>query len=276
MNNRINRKESYFFAAISRTIAIVAILYSGADAQGYEFNSLGGGFASPSSVERTVAAPCHAGISAVVSGIRFDNWDSDFSLTVEFRKPGVSLTLPPSYTRVFMVRTAMRTETFSVPGQDSGCGSAWRIRLVPTVNPRGTRIVGNFSVMVNSTAALSIDDAALLANGRSTTKNIGGSGGLHQGWVEITGTWNQSIFGAPGPLPVKLTFTLLKPNGEIAVFDTGHSNHEFNPCCSGDKLKLRYLIREHSAGQWKLRITNDSGQDAMTIIPKATFKSSCN
>jgi hypothetical protein len=268
------KKEVQTTAGITAAIIIFAFHAAAAP---YAFQGLPGGW-SPASVEQTVVAPCHASPSVKLSGARFDHSANDVPIVVEFRAPGVSFQSEPTHIRVFTVRSDVsRTETFSVPGHESGCGAEWRVRIVPTTSStRDGRVIGDFSLSFTSTASImKIEDAAILANGRSTTKNIGGSNGLHQGWVEITGTWNHSVYGVPGPLPVKLTYALLKPNGDIAAFDTGHSNHEFNPCCSGDKMKLRFRVTENINGQWKLRITNDSGQDAMTIIPKAIFKPAC-
>lgn len=257
--------------------ASIVLLCGTALAEAFTFRGAPGGWL-PNSFEQSVVAPCHAAITAKLTAIRYDHHADDVPVTVEFRAPGVSVQSPPTHTRIFQANYNSRTETFQVPGGGSGCdGGAWRVRIVPLGSVvRDGRIVGDLSVrFVSSVTNISVEDAATLANGRSTTKNIGGSGGLHQGWIDVTGTWNHSVFGVPGPLPVKLTFALLKPNGDVAAFDAGHSNHEFNPCCSGDKLRLRFLVREQIAGQWKLRITNDSGHDAMTIIPRGTFKPAC-
>jgi hypothetical protein len=273
MQNTGNR---YLWLAIALAGSVL-LLNAAVSAESYTFSRNSGAW-SPGYIDRSVVAPCHAEVSIKLSGARYDHYDSDIAITIEFRAPGVALQSPPTHTRVFMSKLEdQHAETFSVPGHGSGCGNAWQVRVKPSqVSRIETRIMGDLSLSFASVGKnISVEDAASLANGRSTTKNIGGSGGLHQGWVEITGTWNHSVFGAPGPLPVKLTYSLVKPNGDIAAFDTGHSNHEFNPCCSGDKLKLRFRIPENINGQWKLRITNDSGQDAMTIIPKASFKPAC-
>ena len=248
------------------------------ESQSYALRHGPGGSWTPGFVERTLIVPCHATVVATVSAARFDHWADDFQITVEFRKPGVAVSASPSAVNYLWSKPEDRSiKTFTVPGHDSGCGTAWNVRLVPAATTRETNISGDFNVSFkNTVATMSVEDAAILANGRSTTKNIGPSSGLHQGWVEITGTWNHSVFGVPGPLPVKLTFALVKPSGDIAAFDSGHSNHEVNPFVSGDKLKLRFRVPVNINGQWKLRITNDSGQDAMTIIPKAIFKPSCS
>lgn len=274
------RKTIRTFTALGHlAVAIVvlgALSVPTARAEAFTFRGEPSGWL-PNSFEQTVVAPCHSPISAKITAIRYDHHADDVPITIEFRAPGVSVQSPPTHTRIFQANYNSKTETFQVPGVGSGCDGAWRVRIVPLDSEvRDGRIVGDLSIRSASTVTIMpIEDAAVLANGRSTTKTIGGAGGLHQGWVDITGTWNHSVFGVPGPLPVKLTFSLLKPNGEIAAFDAGHSDHEFNPCCSGDKLRLRFLIREHIVGQWKLRITNDSGQDAMTIIPRASFKPAC-
>ena len=272
----MNTKRRYIWTALSLA-ALFLLLHSTAEAVAYRFEGRPTGW-SPSLVEQTVVAPCHARISVRLSGARFDHHADDVPIIIEYRAPGVSALSEPTDISVFQSKPEnTQVQTFSTPGSNGGCGIPWRVRIVPNRSSvREGSIVGDFSVsFVSTVSPMNVEDVAILANGRSTTKNIGGSNGLHQGWVEIIGTWNHSLFGVPGPMPVKLTFALVKPNGDIAAFDSGHSNHEFNPCCSGDKLKLRFRIPENINGQWKVRITNDSGQDAMTIIPKATFKPAC-
>ena len=266
-------------ATLGLTVTVIGLLmlYCGpVRAEAFTFRGQPGGW-MPGSFEQSVVAPCHSAVSARISATRHDHHADDVPITVEFRAPGVSPQSPPTHTHIFMAGSNTKTETFKVTGAGSGCGAPWRIRIIPYApGVRDGTIVGDLKVAFVSTAAImSIEDAATLANGRSTIKNVGGASGLNQGWIDIIGTWNHSVFGVPGPMPVKLTFALLKPNGEIAAFDAGHSNHEINPCCSGDKLRLRFLIRGHISGQWKLRITNDSGQDAMTILPRASFKPAC-
>lgn len=254
----------------------VSLFNATASAESYTFSRNSGGW-SPGSIDRSLVAPCHSAVSAKLSGARYDHYDSDIPISIEFRAPGVSMFSPPTHVRVFMARMEdQRFETLSVPGHDSGCGASWKIRIVPSPTTWETRIVGDLSLGFDKASKrLVVEDAVTLLKGRSTLKNLGDANGIAQGWVEITGTWNQSIFGVPGPMPVKLTFELLKPDGSIAAFDSGHSNHEFNPCCSNDKMKLRFLVREHLKGQWKMRVTNDSGSDAMSVVPRATLRSEC-
>lgn len=259
------------------TLAGMALMFnSSAVAEPYAFEGRLTGW-SPSFVDRSVIAPCHAKVSVRLSAARYDHFADDILMGIEFRAPGVSLQAPPTHTHYFNSKPEnRRVETFTVAGSDAGCGGPWQVRIFPVARTRESKISGDFSVsFVGMVTIMDIEDAITLANGSSKTKNIGGSDGLHQGWVEIIGTWNQSIFGFPGPLPVKLNFELLKPDGSIATYDTGHSNHEINPCCSGDKLKIRFLVKEHIRGQWKVRIKNDSGSDVMSLIPKATFKPTC-
>lgn len=266
----------YLWLTVS--VAGLVLLFQPTGAAGsYTFQGFPGGW-SPAFFDQSAVVPCHATVSVKLSAARYDHHDSDVPIAIEFRAPGVSLQSEPTHIRIFQARLGdTRSETFTAPGHDTGCGSPWRVRIVPNAtSTRDGRIVGDLSVsFVSNAKTLNVEDAATLANGRSTTKNIGDSNGLHQGRVEITGTWNHSVFGVPGPLPVKLNFELLKPDGSIAAYDTGHSKHEINPCCSGDKLKVRLLVREHISGQWKLRIRNDSGNDAMALIPRATFVPAC-
>ena len=256
--------------------AIAGGFHSTASAEPYTFEGRPSGW-FPTFVDRSLVAPCHAKVSVRLSAPRYDHLADDIPMKIEVRAPGVSLQSPPTHTHYFSSKPEnLKVETFTVPGSDAGCGgSPWRVRIFPDGRTRESRIGGDFSVSFAGVTIMDIEDAATLTNGNSTTKNIGGSGGLHEGWLEIIGTWNQSIFGFPGPLPVKLNFDLLKPDGSIAAYDTGHSNHEINPCCSGDKLKLRFLIKQHISGQWKLRIKNDSGSDVMTLKPGATLKPAC-
>ena len=182
-------------------VGIALVFHSTAVAEPYTFEGRPTGW-WPSFVDRSVVAPCHAKVSVRLSAARYDHFADDILMIIEFRAPGVSLQSPPTHTHYFNSKPEnQKVETFTVPGSDAGCGGPWQVRIFPNTRTRESRIGGDFSVsFVGLVTIMDIEDAATLANGSSTKKNIGGSAGLHQGWVEIIGTWNQSIFGFPGPL----------------------------------------------------------------------------
>lgn len=265
-------------------ILVIAIFIFGGtvSAEDYRFNIVAGNW-NPSTIHWKIYAPCHSTVSVTLSAKRFDGGFSsadDVPIYIEFRKPGVPLTSSTTVTREFAAKlddTREATFTASGIGVSVGCDTAWTVRLRPKVLPlqtmeiRGTVKLG----FTRNPISIDVEDAISLGKGQSLVKNIGGTSGLSQGWVEITGKWNHSVFGLPGPLPVKLNFELLRPDLSIAAYDTGYSSHEFNPCCSGDKAKIRFLVSDHKTGQWKIRIRNDTSDDVMSIVPKVMYIPAC-
>jgi len=237
----------------------------------------------PATTELKVVAPCHAPVTAVLNVSRNSGSDPalDVPILVEFRQPGVTLSSPATYTRELVAKESDRGASFTVPGSDSGCGTPWQVTVRPKYPPTKAQdswivdVTGNISLIIGQSKALAVEDATSLPKGHSLTKNLGGPEGLDQGWVQITGTWVHSVLGLPGPLPVKLNFELINPNGTMVKYDTGYSEREFNPCCSSDKVKLRFFLPQHVTGQWKLRIRNDTSDDVMTLVPKATMFFAC-
>jgi hypothetical protein len=152
-----------------------------------------------------------------------------------------------------------------------GCEIPWRVRIraASGTNPPVAVTGSILFVYFGSLAGGDVEGGLIsLSKGNSVTKNIDGSGGMHAGRVRVTGTWLHSAFGVPGPLPVQLRFQILRPDGTVAASKTAYSNGEVNPCCSGNKMNFILDIRNHTTGQWKLRITNNSDHDVMNIDPK--------
>ena len=231
---------------------------------------------SPASEHFSIAAPCHAALSIKIFASRYGSESSDVPILVEIRRPGVALNDPPSSSLNYLAKTSASSSTYSVNGNSIGCTKPWTVQLKPKLVTTNEDISGSITFSFSKApVSVAVEDAIFLGKGKSVTKNIGGAGGFSQGWVEVSGKWKHSLFGAPGPLPVKLNFELLRPDGTIADYDTGYTSNEINPCCSGDKIKVRFLVRDHATGQWKLRIRNDTGDDVMSIDPTATYTPSC-
>ncbi len=257
---------------------IAAICSSSVHGESVRFSTSGGVW-EPAFKDYAFNAPCHSPISIRIDADRHTGGPttSDIPIEIQVRKPGVALTSPPSVSSVYVAKiVGSPALTLNPGGSSEGCSQAWNVRLKPRPVSFREDIYGDIRFSFPSAvSSLLVEDAIFLGKGKSLTKNLGGAGGLSQGWVEVTGRWKHSLFGAPGPLPVKLNFELLKPDGSIAAYDTGYTSNEINPCCSGDKIKVRFLVKEHTTGQWKIRIRNDTGDDVMSIDPSATYTPAC-
>lgn len=244
---------------------------------------VGPGTQNPVSVARFFVVPSRVGAQVLVqlkrtgaSGAAFD-----VPVDIEIRQPGVGNEedgpIAASKNGV-MIGTSNVNLTFNVIGNDNGCkGSPWKVR-VRYLNDGNAN--NNFAV--TGTAAFSAHDEEdsvnieggliTLNKGISVTKKVGGSSGFGQGNIKVTGQWNHSFGGVPGPLPVKLRFELIKPNGEIADSETAYRTNE--PLADPD-LFFTYHVLSSANGQWKLRITNNSDHDVMNIDPKIIFNPRC-
>src|SRR5688500_11817533 len=94
-----SRAADLFSKAPALPLFLMLFFTAPAAAESYTFTK-GTGAWSPGFVERTVVVPCHASPVARLSGTRFDHYDSNIPITIEFRAPGVSFASPPTHTRV--------------------------------------------------------------------------------------------------------------------------------------------------------------------------------
>jgi hypothetical protein len=156
----------------------------------------------------------------------------------------------------------------------------WKIRVTnnDVHDVRVSNIRVNFTPDVSSN--VDIEGSLISLNkGTSVTKMVGNaagpnSTGLRQGRFEVTANWQHAIGPVPGPLPVKLTFELINPSGEVVATQSAFSSNDVNPNAT-PRLKLILNNPKFVSGQWKLRISNNSEHDTMNIDPKIKFTPAC-
>lgn len=246
----------------------------------------GAGTANTISNKRTFPVPCHAGIEGVSATYQrkgVAGAANDVPIIMELRSPGATATQEgPVVDSVALTATLTQQLSIStklLKGDPSprGCSLPWIVRVKPAS--------GTSPVVISGTITLSyfrfdgdvdVEGSLITLNkGNSVTKNVGGTGGLHAGKITVTGTWLHSLFGVPGPLPVELRFQLINPAGTVVGSKTAYSNAEVNPCCSSNKMSFTIPVEQHTTGQWKLRITNNTSDDTMNIDPKVKYTALC-
>lgn len=281
MKNTINlfgKNLVQVFGLLVLVIGMFGVTFAGSATKTFEF---GAGTANSTSNFRTFFVPCGLNVTASVKYQRKGDGgaSSDVPITIELRKPAANADDDGAVAQTVNV-TAKRTEqTATLNGTESnrGCSLPWRVRVRPQSGQSEFAIYGNITVSFDdSSKNISVEGNLISLNkGNSVTKNIGGSGGMDQGIITVTAKWNHAIGPVPGPLPVRLKFELIRPNGTVAASDNGFSNAEVNPCCSNNKMKVTFQVAEQITGQWKIRITNNTNDDTMNIDPKVSFKPDC-
>ncbi len=271
----INR-VSGFLALLA--FATVGTAFAESITKTFEF---GAGTANSVSNKRTFAVPCGVGVSAAVEHYRLGDVGAanDVPIVIELKKPGATADEegPVADTQNATAKRAKQTATVTGTESSRGCSLPWIVRVKPASGQSSVAIKGTIVLTYSSAVKdISVEGGLISLNkGNSVTKNIGGSGGLDQGRVVVTATWLHAIGPVPGPLPVKLKFELINPSGTVVASDSGYSNAEINPCCSGNKMKITFQVLVCTPGQWKIRITNNTNDDTMNIDPKVKLTPDC-
>lgn len=243
---------------------------------------IGEGTGQSQSHFRTFVVPCGLDVTAKVTFSRLGDPGvaNDVPIIIELRKPGATAEEDGPIAAQVNNINATRTEqnrTLSGTESNRGCTIPWRVRVKHNGSGAAPNAVkGNITVTFNDAPkSLNVEGGLISLNkGISVTKNLAGSGGLDQGIVEITANWNHAIGPVPGPLPVKLKFELLPPNSNQSVRTV--EAYSSNEARSGlTRFKLTYQVTEHTPGQWRIRITNNTNDDTMNIDPKVKFTPDC-
>ena len=259
-------------------VASVSSVFAESITKTFEF---GAGTANSFSNKRTFSVPCDRSVSAAVEHYRLGDVGAanDVPIIIELKKPGATADEEGPIADTQNATTTRTKQTATVTGTESsrGCSLPWIVRVKPASGQSSVAIKGTIVLTYSSAVKdISVEGGLISLNkGNSVTKNIGGSGGLDQGRVVVTATWLHAIGPVPGPLPVKLKFELINPSGTVVASDTGYSNAEINPCCSGNKMKITFQVTTCVSGQWKIRITNNTNDDTMNIDPKVRFTPDC-
>lgn len=232
----------------------------------------GAGTASSRSNYRTFPVPCGVRVTAVVKYSRLGDVGAQFDvpIVIELREPAA--TAEEEGSARTLSATAKRTEQTATlekpPNKDRGCNLPWIVRVRPSSGQSPVAIVGSITVKYDGGVAIRVDVAGgllRLNKGDSVTKNVGPPEGFGQGDLIVRGTWNHALGPVPGPLPVKLKFELIDPSGRVVGSSEGYSENEINPCCSNRKVGFFIRVSSCFTGQWKIRITNNTNDDAMNI-----------
>lgn len=275
MKNTVKLLALAFIALVSMNVSAFADTIT----KDYE---IGPGTANSGSLSRFFQVPSKVGVSA---SVRFERQGpagnaSNLPLIIELRQPGTGNDAdgPLAERREVTATTTVQTITLNGNGNNNGCaGSPWKVRFIYVEDNNSNN---NFAVLGRATVTFDGDERNVsiegglisLNKGNSVTKNVAGSGGFGQGNIKVTGTWNHSISGVPGPLALKLKFDLIKPNGSVADTETAFKTGE--PFGDPDMF-FTYHVLSTISGQWKLRITNNTDHDVMNIDPKIRFNPRC-
>lgn len=235
---------------------------------------------------RTFYVPCNLKVVATIKYKRggSEGASNDFPIKIDLRQAdiGADEEGPIAQTVSATARRNEQTATLLAPdGSPRGCSLPWRVR-VRYAN------AGTAPAPVTGSIRVDFDDVLKtfkyshypwkIIERKSNHTILLTHQGFEQGRLEIILTWNHSLGGpVPGPLPVKLKAELLDPNGRVLATDMGYSNHEINPCCSGDKMKIVFQVPdcESDSKTWNIRITNDTNDDVNLTEVKFSHKPSC-
>jgi hypothetical protein len=239
---------------------------------------------------RDFRIPCGTpgAISVTVSFKRFGPEDHRHSFSIDVRihepvRPGQTEGLIPSAGAYGVtVHTAERAVTVGVAPTAGGCSQPWVVRVKTREGDPPYTVSGSIKLKyAGETRDLTVSTMSnqYLNKGQSKTLLIANSAGCGQGRMVITGTWNHTIGIMPGPLPIQLKFELLN-DAAISFGATdkvteafGYSNNELRAELT--KLRLVFQIPDCRVGQWKLKITNISNDDAFLGSISAKMTPTC-
>lgn len=274
------------FRVLATLPILVAAIGTGLAANISKTFEFGVGTAQPRSHVRTFPVPCGLEVSPVVKVRRLgaDGPSHDIPIEIEFRAPD---TAPEQEGPVIETKTAMakkteQTITFAVPPKSiRGCSSPWRVRVKHgNEGSAPTQVFGTIRLDFNGGArgtSVLYDSYALgvVRKGSSIQFKVGKATGLEQGIIDITSNWRHIIGSdlVTGPNPVRLKWELIDPNGAVVKTITAYSTNEARS--ELPKFKLLYEVANCIAGQWKLRVTNNTSDDAAIDVTKAELVPDC-
>lgn len=181
------------------------------------------------------------------------------------------------------VGTQERSLTVNVLPTTGGCSTPWVVRVKTRDGGDAPYAVSGSMKLKYSGETRNLTVSTMsnqyLKKGESRTLLIDTSAGCGMGRMVITGTWNHTIGIVPGPLPINLKFELLNSafntftRGDEVAEASGYSNNEARSELT--KLRLVFQIPDCRVGQWKLKITNVSNDDAFLNAPSVKMTPTC-
>lgn len=254
--------------------------------QSYSFGP-GTGTHTTNATFRTFAIPCGTPgtIGVAISLRHFGPSTANFTVDVEIHEPVRSGETEGRIADQGQFNTGVtsteRTVTVSVRPTAGGCGKPWLVRIKgkdgapPPYSVAGTMKL-TYSGETRNLAVATMSNQ-YLKKGESKTLLVESSAGCGQGRIVITGTWNHTIGIVPGPLPIELKFELINDayagSTNVIASAVGYSNNEARSELT--KLRLVHQVPDCRVGQWKLRITNISNDDAFLNAPSAKMTPTC-
>lgn len=244
----------------------------------------GAGTPQPRSHVRTFSVPCgtEGGVAAVVKFQRVGPVGaSNIPIIIEFREPDTAPDQegPVVETKTATAKTTEQTIILSSQSNNRGCSLPWRVRV--RYADEGTapfRTFGSirldFDGRLRKISVQTYAYGKYLNKGSSKEYKLGNVLGLQQGIIEITANWRH-IIGTDlvtGPNPVKLKWQLIDPNGTVKTVEAYSSNEARSELT---RFKLLYQAPKCVAGQWKLKITNNTIDDAFVDETKAELLPGC-
>lgn len=240
------------------------------------------------SAMRSFPVPCGLSITATIKFQRSgpDNANSDVPIKIDLREPDTAEGVEGPIVRTesaFVTRT-QQTKMITSTAKVRGCALPWRLRVRHANDgPAPLAITGTITVSFNDALkTIAIPTGFQVRFGTPETFNLGPSGGLNQGRVQIKANWIHDLLGLPGPVQIRLEFSILDPQGNVVARASGCSSDAFDTSC---RFSLTYRVAANIAGQWKLKIrsvfagtnpiTNESYNAVAKVTPVVTFLPGC-
>lgn len=246
----------------------------------------GAGLAQTRSNVRTFNLPCgtEGGVAAVVKFQRLGpvGASNNIPIIIELREPDTAPDQegPIVETKTATAKTTEQTIILSSQSNNRGCSLPWRVRV--KYADEGTapfRTFGSirldFDGRLKKISVQTYAYGQYLNKGSSKEYRLGNILGLGQGIIEITANWRH-IIGTDlvtGANPVKLKWQLIDPNGAVVKTVEAYSSNEARSELT--RFKLLYQVTKCVAGQWKLKITNNTNDDAFVDETKAESLPGC-
>ena len=233
---------------------------------------------------RTFNIPCgtEGGIAAVVKFIRLgaDGDGNNIPIVIELREPDTAAEQegPIADTKTANAIKTEQTVTLRSPSSTRGCSLPWRVRVrYSNEGPAPAKVYGTARLDFDGRVRniLSEGVGVILAKGSTKTIKLGDTSGMQQGTIDITANWDHSLYGAriPGPNPVKLRWALINPSGVVVNTVEAYSSDEARSELT--KFRMLHRVTRHTSGQWNLRITNLTNDDATGFELVRKFTPGC-
>ncbi|GEM_PF-5935337 len=215
-------------------------------------------------------APSKVNVKAKITYKREGN--TDFPIVAEIESPTGAIVATKNLT-ASSVQQTVTLEANAI--NQHACGDlVWKVRVKSKDNAEPLSNVSGditFSFIDPSTVSLDVEGSTINLNaGNDVTKKINGMTAKGPGKVKITATWFTI-------LPIKLKFQLIRPDGSVAATETGYPQDAIF-VNESEKMKLNYVVTAQDAelsGNWKIKITNNTGDNASSVNPKVRFTPGC-